>query len=325
MSKVVKKVGRIAAPIVGGALGSIIPGVGTAIGAGLGGALGGASGGGGLKGALLGGATGYLGGGGLGSAALGPTSALTPAVSGSMGSTLGSSFGNIVNQTGAGGSGILGALTRGAGPLSSAARTVAGSLGSSSGGGGLKSALGIGDDAGANLGNIASNVFSGVQGTGAYKDMERAQMGANNRALEAVSPFMQSGQAANSRLSALLGLGGEDQDEVLGTLRSSPGYQFRLDQGQQALDRSLGARGQLFSGRALQETQNLGQGLADQTYNDYVRNLMQQSGQGMQAAGGAADLYGQQGDIQANAILGRSNLMNRSLANVFGQPYEEMQ
>ena len=148
--------------------------------------------------------------------------------------------------------------------------------------------------------------------------MARAQQAANQQALGAVSPFMAGGQAANTRLQQLLGLGGEDSEETLEALRSQPGYQFRLGQGEEALNRSLAARGGLLSGRALKQTQALGQGLADQTYNDYVRNLAQQSSQGLTAGMGAANLYGAGGDIEANRRLAESNLMNRSLAGIMG-------
>lgn len=296
MSKVIKKI----API---ALGLAAPGIGTALGLGafgtsaLGAGLGAIgskiSGGNALMGALGGALS-----GGLGNAA---------------GSTLAQTTGNALMQGPTQGTGILGGITRNLGSVGSA---IGKGLGAISGGGG--SSMG-------GAGNLASNLFSGIQGTSAYKDMEKQQLAANKQALSSVSPFLATGQSANTRLASLLGLDpNADQDAILNQLRSTPGYDFRMQQGQQALDRSQAARGNFFSGQALKASQEYGQGLADQTYNDYLSSLSQQSGQGLNAAGGVANLYGQAGDIRANSTLGRSNLLNRSLANVFGQPYEDM-
>lgn len=54
--------------------------------------------------------------------------------------------------------------------------------------------------------------------------------------------------------------------------QADPGYQFRLDQGQQALERSAAARGGLLSGGALKDTTAYAQGAASQEYgNAYNR------------------------------------------------------
>lgn len=289
MSKVLKTVARVAAPVAGN---MILPGIGGIAG----GALGGGLGGGGLKGALLGAAGGALTGDSLG------TIINTP-IAGGVGPTKGS--------------GILGAATRAAGSgglsgaLASGIRGAASLMGQVTGGG-------------ANLGNLASNAYSAVAGSQALRDAKKAQLSANQQALNAISPFAQSGTAANARLSGLLGLGGENQDDIIEQLRNSPGYQFRLEQGNRNLERAQSARGDFFSGRALQEAQKMGQGLADQTYNDYIRQLQQQSGQGLVAAGQMGNLYTVGGDIRANAGLSESDLYNRSLANVLTpRRYEE--
>lgn len=123
--KSVKKIFKKIAPIASIALPLLLPGVGTALGTALGvgskfaGAVGsgligaglGAASGGGLKGALLGGATGGLAGGGL--------KALGGALSGGgLGSVAGSTLDKVSGIAGlqgpTQGSGILGALTRGA-------------------------------------------------------------------------------------------------------------------------------------------------------------------------------------------------------------------
>lgn len=89
--------------------------------------------------------------------------------------------------------------------------------------------------------------------------------------------------------------------------RNTPGYQFALDQGVDAINRSGVARGSA-TGNILRGAQTFGSGLADQTYQNYVKNLQPYIGAGNQAAGGysgvltgegnqLANNYGQQGTV----------------------------
>lgn len=304
MSSIFKSIARIA-PI---ALPFIAPGIGTALGAGLGltgtaastvgsGLLGaglGAASGGGLKGALLGGATGGLGGalsssGGLSVPGLGSTAG-TPLSGGLQGATQGS--------------GILGSATRATSGITSALRNSIGGLsGSGSSGGLLNSFGGVG------------NVVSGINNYMTQGKMEDELLKAQGRAQQQIAPFTQAGQQAVNQLNTRLTQGFNPGD-----LTSDPGYQFRLREGQSALERSLAARGLGQSGAALKAAQEYGQGLADQTYNDaYSRWLQQNSqlsgltGTGLGAAGASADIYGNIGNIGANATLARSNALTSAL------------
>lgn len=314
---------KIAAPL---ALSVLAPGVGTALGSALGATGAGASAlgsgligaglgaveGGGLKGAALGGITGGLGGyvsgsGGLtgvannlgfGNAAYGALDAADNG--GLLSSVLGS------NGLSGVGSGLLGAADKATGGLASGGNVISDVLGSANGGG----------TGGAF--NAAANLYSGVQGTKAYKDLARVQQAANDKSIAALNPYVASGTAANQRLSGLLGIDGGDPASQLEALQSSPGYKFKLDQGTQALNRSLGAQGNLFSGRALKEAEQFGQGLADQTFNDYAGQLSQQSAAGQNAAGAMGGLNDNTGNISANSIIGKNNTLNQSLANILG-------
>lgn len=343
MSKVIKKVASVAAPVlgtifapgIGTALGSSLSGAAlSGIGGALGGGLGGAVSGGGLSGALsgagMGGLGGYLGGGGLSNLLSGGAAQTGLLTQGAM--PMGGTMNLAAGAPGAGGLLSYGALPAGATSALSGGIAGASPLMFQAGGAVPSGAFAAAPSYGlgnrlsdmlqgstiqqGGMGNTLGQIYSGVQGTQAYKEMERAQRAANQQALSAVSPFQQSGVAAQSRLSGLLGLGGENQEDILEQLRSTPGYQFRQEQGQRGLDRSLAARGGLLSGRALQESQRLGQGLADQTYNDYVRTLQQQSGQGLGAATAMSPLYTAGGDIQAGSIYGQQDVLNKSLSNI---------
>ena len=308
MGKVVKKVAGFALPVIGTALGGPLGGA-------IGGALGGAASGGGLKGALLGGATGFAGGGGLGNIASAGTS-----VAGSTalkGATSGSGLLGALSRGGSGFSSALRGVGSGLNTIGSVAKGVTGLLpeagqqavGAVTGGAGTAGAF--------DAGNVLSKAISGYQADRAAKKVEKAQLGANQQALSAISPYLQTGQSANARISELLGLDPDsDKDDILESLRNRPDYQFRQEQGQEALDRSLGARGGLFSGRAIKESQKFGQGLADQTYNQYLAQLNQQSNQGLNTAGAVGNLYGQQGDIQANALNTRNSALSDAIAGI---------
>lgn len=99
-----------------------------------------------------------------------------------------------------------------------------------------------------------------------------------------------------------LGVNGADGTaRARDAFQSSPGYEFQLDQGLDALERRAGAQGRLSSGQTGLDTLGFAQGLANQDYNNWLSNL---SGYGQQQAG----LYttGLQG--QAGALSDLANL-----------------
>jgi hypothetical protein len=56
--------------------------------------------------------------------------------------------------------------------------------------------------------------------------------------------------------------------------QTDPGYQFQMDQGLQALNRTHAAAGNLASGNADADTLKYATGLADQSYGNYVSRLL---------------------------------------------------
>lgn len=70
--------------------------------------------------------------------------------------------------------------------------------------------------------------------------------------------------------------------------QTDPGYGFQLGQGLQALQRTHAAAGNLNSGNADADTLKFSQGLADQSYGNYVSRLLPYlTGQGTATAGAA--------------------------------------
>lgn len=117
-----------------------------------------------------------------------------------------------------------------------------------------------------------------------------------------LQPFMQGGASAFSQLASIFGFGPggtgmPNAQAAMSQLTQFPGYQFGLDQGVQALDRSAASRGMALSGAQLQDAQKFGQGYAmQQAWQPYVSGLQWASNLGENAAAGV----GQAGATAAN-------------------------
>jgi hypothetical protein len=139
------------------------------------------------------------------------------------------------------------------------------------------------------------------------------------RARAALSPWVAAGGGAIGKVTNLLGLGTlktdggnyntygldpagakETQQQALADFETSPGYQFRMDEGSKALDRSAASRGLLRSGAHQKAITAFGQGIASEEYGNYMDNLLAVSGLGGQAASSgnntAANLTGNAAD-----------------------------
>ena len=101
-------------------------------------------------------------------------------------------------------------------------------------------------------------------------------------------------------------------------LTQDAGYQFNLEQGNQALDRAQLSRGGYFSGQALKEAQNFGQGLADNTYNTAFNRALQTQGAGLQAAGALAGVNDVIGGARAKTTINNGNLYSGVVGSILG-------
>ena len=136
---------------------------------------------------------------------------------------------------------------------------------------------------------VVSNIASAKSAANAQQDATNAsiaaQQSSQDKALAAQQPFLDAGYAGVNRLQELLGIGGNSGAAGYGSLNkpfvfdrsnlaSDPGYQFQLQQGQQALDRKAAAGGGFYSGAGLQGAAAFNQNLAGTTFNDaYNRQL----------------------------------------------------
>lgn len=107
----------------------------------------------------------------------------------------------------------------------------------------------------------------------------------------------------------------------------SPGYQWQLDQGNQAVQRSAAAQGRLGSGATMKAIDRYSQGLAAGDYNTYTANLAQLAGFGQSAVGGTAasgstaasgvsNALMNAGDAAASSYLNTGSSINSGLNNI---------
>jgi hypothetical protein len=110
---------------------------------------------------------------------------------------------------------------------------------------------------------------------------------------------------------------------------TSPGYQFRRDEGTRGLERSAAARGGAFSGNALRALAEFNSGLASQEFGNYFNQLASVAGIGQtatnQTAAYGADhaanagrnaLYA--GDARASGIIGQGNAYGQGISDIAG-------
>lgn len=87
-------------------------------------------------------------------------------------------------------------------------------------------------------------------------------------AREDLAPFREAGYTALGQLGEGTKEGGDfNRDFTLADFNKDPGYQFRMDEGQKALERSASARGGVLSGAALKDISRYGQDYASGEYS----------------------------------------------------------
>jgi hypothetical protein len=93
-------------------------------------------------------------------------------------------------------------------------------------------------------------------------------------------------------------------DQITNRLRQTPGYQFRMDEGVQARDRSAAARGMALSGAQQKALTEYGQGLADQTYGQQLNRLASLAGTGQTATTNVAQMGTNMAQAQGQNLMG---------------------
>ena len=157
------------------------------------------------------------------------------------------------------------------------------------------------------------------------RSTERAQMAMEAESAaqqrEDFAPWRDVGHAALMQIRDGISNGAFEVGDI--DLSKDPGYQFRMEQGQKALDASASARGNLLSGAQQKALTRYGQGFGAQEYqaahdreaNKLARRyniLSAQSGLGQASAAGQAGATSQLGVRSSNIMGNSANAQARS-------------
>lgn len=170
-----------------------------------------------------------------------------------------------------------------------------------------------------------------LQATNSANELQRYFFDVNR---EDLAPWRTAGEGALNQLTQGTGVGGEfrgnfTRDDFLNNM--DPAYQFNLEQGQKALERSAAAQGSFMSGGTLKELTRYGQGMASNEFgNAYNRwmntrqsnfsNLAQLAGFGSNAtATGVQSGTNAGNNMSANTIAGITGAGNARAAGIMGQ------
>ena len=191
--------------------------------------------------------------------------------------------------------------------------------------------------AGAAVVGAAGSIIAGNQAASATRDASNAAIQQQQAALaqqkELAAPYTGLGQQAMGAYENLLGIGKDGKVNpqlAQQTLQNMPGYQFAQQQGQQQTLAAAGAMGMSLSGNTLAALSRYNQGLADQTYQQELQNLLAPVQIGQAAAAGQAANIGQgaanmgnimmgQGQNAANIAIGQMGGITGSIGNALNQ------
>ena len=151
------------------------------------------------------------------------------------------------------------------------------------------------------------------KGTGYLDTAYGNSQGYLNNALGAYTPLSnlagQYRQGTDLYLNALGVNGAEGTQAARDAFTSSPGYQFSLDQGLDAINRRRAVGGMSNSGNADIDALKFGQGLASQDYGNWLSSLAGVNQNALAATSGTAQ--GQAGAYGALSDLSQADASNR--------------
>jgi hypothetical protein len=203
-------------------------------------------------------------------------------------------------------------------------------------------ALVIGGVAAAGATAYAANASAGAAKNAANAQVQagqnasQTQLNMYNQTRQDQAPWRQAGGNALNSLEGYYGLPGANGkvDPNAGAadnklIQSLPGYQFNLQQGNQAVQRNLAANGLLDSGAAQKALTQYGQGMATQASGQYLNGLQSLAGLGQSSTaqtGQAGTYAGAQigsnqiyaGNAQASGYANQSNAINSGLSGLSG-------
>jgi len=214
-------------------------------------------------------------------------------------------------------------------------------------------------------GSLFGGLFGGNASNQAAQEYEQALQqastflqGQEKQGVANFQPYLDAGGAATKSLSDLLGTPGQGlltpwtrqfTAPTAAEAEQTPGYQFQLNQGLNAVQNSAAGRGSLLSGRTLADLNNYAQGTASTNYQNTFNNALMQygtayqsflnnqnsayqrlmglSGEGLSAAnstgqfmssigGDIASLMAQKGAAAAQGTIGQANAFGSILPSI---------
>lgn len=136
--------------------------------------------------------------------------------------------------------------------------------------------------------------------------------GMYNTVMAPIETYQGAGAQGVQSLAAGLAPGGELMKDFQFDPNSDPGFQFRMQQGQQALERSAAARGGALGGAAAKSLARYSQGLASQEYGAAFDRFQQNRGAKYNMLSGLAN-FGQNANAQGlQAGLGFGGMQNQN-------------
>lgn len=158
----------------------------------------------------------------------------------------------------------------------------------------------------------AIGLASSAYGANQAGKAAESQAAAGREAMAMFKPWMDNGAWAIGQGANMLGKSGPEAAK--NAFLQDPGYQFRVDEGQRALERSAAARGGLASGKAIKDTIRFGQGMGSQEFGNSFNRLMSVAGMGQTATGQGADYRTQIGNAEAAGRVGSANAITNGIS-----------
>ena len=179
---------------------------------------------------------------------------------------------------------------------------------------------------------VATSVIGGISSSNASKSAANAQKQSTDATIAEQRrqydqtrtdqmPWMDAGKGALNRL----------QDPTA-NFTKSPGYDFRLKEGQRGVQQSAAARGGAYSGNAMKALSDYNQGMASNEYGNWWNQQSSLAGVGQATANSLGQLGAQSaanvgnslmaaGDARASGIMGGANSWSNALntgVNTYG-------
>lgn len=153
----------------------------------------------------------------------------------------------------------------------------------------------------ANLGILDNTRREGLDTIGQFAGQARDALGRSGDQFQSIFDLGKQGAGLYADALGINGAGGSAR--ARSAFQTNPGYDFQMEQGLDALERRASSQGRVASGQTSLDTLRFSQGLADQSYGDWLSRL---GGLGSMMTTGASGGMGVNQSL-ANLALGQGD------------------